>query len=126
MEDPVKKMLYTGVGFAARLVDEFSKAIQELESKSNPYEEKGQSIVDNVLRKTENERAELRKKIDEITQEAKEKIDDVNSILSSSKDTGSPSQDIFEKLKKLEEALFGIAKKEEPPVSDDGDQPKNV
>jgi len=121
MEDPVKKMLYTGVGFAARLVDELSKAIQELEGKSHPYEEKGQQIIDNVLKKTEEERTQLRQKIDEITKEAKSKIENVNEILAGEAKSESPSLDLFDRLKKLEEALFGHSKKEEPPIDDKGE-----
>lgn len=74
MEDLVKKIVYTSVGFVSNTTEIVQKAIDEIVKKGNVSEEDGKSIVENLVGDTNIKREELEVKLRGMVDNALSKV----------------------------------------------------
>lgn len=67
MKKLLKKLMYTGVGFASLTADRMKKAVDSLVSDGKISEEEGKRIIDDLKKNSEEKKAELEQKLDKLS-----------------------------------------------------------
>lgn len=75
MLELVKKTLLTGVGIAVLSKEKIEELAKDLAEKGKLSEEEGRALVDDLLKRSEESRAELQEQIEEKVQAVLEKMD---------------------------------------------------
>lgn len=102
MEDLLKKLLYSGVGFAANTLERAKSELDEMVEKGKLSEEEGKKMVDELLKNAESKKGELEVKLRGAVESVMEKLN-------------LPSLDYVEKLEKRVKSLevkVGLLSKE--------------
>jgi polyhydroxyalkanoate synthesis regulator phasin len=68
MKKILKKIMYTGVGFASLTAERMKKTIDKLVSDGKISEEEGKRIIDDLKKNSEIKKEELEKKIGELSE----------------------------------------------------------
>lgn len=102
MENIIKKVLYTGVGFVAATTEKLQKAVDDLVERGKLSEEEGKKVVDDVVKTSEYKK-------DEYEGRFRKLVDSTFAKLNLPKNDG---QDKLEKRIKSLEIKVGLLAKE--------------
>ena len=75
MFDLIKKTLLTGIGLAAMTRDKIEQLAKELAEKGKLSEKEGKDLVDDLLKKSDQARKDLDKKVEGMVRKILEKMD---------------------------------------------------
>jgi polyhydroxyalkanoate synthesis regulator phasin len=75
MIDLIKKAMFTGIGMLSLSKDKVDEIARDFMDKGKLSEKEGERLVDDLLKKSEESRQELKKQIEEQVQELLEKMD---------------------------------------------------
>jgi len=92
MENIIKKVLYTGVGFVAATTEKLQHSIDELVEKGKLSEEEGKKVVDDVVKNAEVQRPNMEGRFKKIVDAAFDKLN-------------LPQNDSFSKMEKRIKSL---------------------
>ena len=94
MFDLIKKTMLTGVGLAIMTKDKIEDLAMEIAEKGKMSEKEGKKLIDELLKKSEQAKKDLDKKIEDAVQKTLKKMDIV---------TGKDIIELEEKIKCLEQ-----------------------
>lgn len=97
MIDLIKKAMFTGIGMLSLSKDKVEEIARDFMDKGKLSEKEGERLVDDLLKKSEESRQELKKQIEEQVQALLEKMD-----LASKKDLAAIRTEIDDIKSKLE------------------------
>ena len=92
MENIIKKVLYTGVGFVAATTEKLQHSIDELVEKGKLSEEEGKKVVDDVVKNAEVQRPNMEGRFKKMVDAAFDKLN-------------LPQNDAFSKMEKRIKSL---------------------
>lgn len=92
MDNIIKKVLYTGVGFIAATTERLQKSVDELVDRGRLSEEEGKKVVDDVVKNTETKRDEYEGRFRKVIDAALAKLN-------------LPQGDSYERLEKRVKSL---------------------
>lgn len=92
MENIVKKVLYTGVGFVASATERLQHIMNDLVERGKISEEEGKKVVDDVVKNSEHKRDEYESRFRKLIDNALSKIN-------------LPRGDVYEKMEKRIKSL---------------------
>lgn len=97
MIDLIKKAMFTGIGMLSLSKDKVEEIARDFMDKGKLSEKEGERLVDDLLKKSEESRQELKKQIEEQVQALLEKMD-----LASKKDLAAIRTELDDIKSKLE------------------------
>lgn len=96
MENLLKKILYTSVGFVSTTAEKVQKNIDELVQKGKLTEEEGKKVVDDLLEDTETMRTDWENKIQALLESAKTRLQPAKK---------EKAKDLLQRIEELEAKL---------------------